>query len=113
MADEGDVRAVWSGPPTEHGSARCVRSRGHARHITRSILQGEKRRIRGIATQHVIGAGRKRKSGAGEYGCAVGARNKHVQVAISRVGYGAVKTRNRMIATRNVMSAWETIKRRG
>ena len=68
-------------------------------------------RIKGIATQRVIGAGRKRKRGAQECGSAVGARNRNVQVAISRLGYGTVLTRNKM-ASRGVMSAWETRLRR-
>ena len=70
-------------------------------------------RIRGIATQHVIAAGRQRKSGALECGSAVGARNRNVQVAISRLGYGTVLTRNKEMVSRDVMSAWERIMRKG
>ena len=69
-------------------------------------------RTKGMATLHVIGAGRRKKRGALEGGSAVGARNRNVQVAISRIGYGTVRTRNKQMASRNVMSAWEKIMRR-
>ena len=61
----------------------------------------------------MVGQEEKRKSGALECGSAVGARNRNVQVAISRLGYGTVLTRNKEMASRDVMSAWERIMRKG